>query len=71
MNFTFKVLVVGSFVKFCLVCGYTLDKKEFCIMLVSPELVQVTAVFILNPGLMLQEEVYLCFDNLPLTGLVP
>jgi len=40
-------------------------------MLVSPELVQVTAIFILNPGLALQEEVYLCFDNLPLTGLVP
>jgi hypothetical protein len=40
-------------------------------MLIPPELVQVTAVFILNPGLRLQEEVYLCSDNLPLTGLVP
>ena len=40
-------------------------------MLVSPELVQVTAIFILNPGLTLQEEVYLCFDNLPLAGLEP
>jgi len=69
MNFTFKILVVGNFVssfdKERTLCYKTLNK------LVSPELVQVTAVFMLNPGLSLQEEVYLCFRNLPLTGLVP
>lgn len=66
----------GKFHKFCLVCGCTFDKERILYykslnMLISPELVQVTAVFILTPGLRLQEEVYLCSDNLPLTGLVP
>jgi hypothetical protein len=32
MDFSFIILFVGSFVKFCLVHGYTVDKKEFCVI---------------------------------------
>jgi hypothetical protein len=76
-NFTFKNIVLADFV--CSLWFWLqFWQRKNLVLYVNPlrfwglhKYCRLLHIFILNPGLRLQEEVYLCYDNLPLTGLIP